>query len=471
MLANDPPNASDVRQMVGTRLAALEALKGAQETVTVEWRSRQIHIPVISMPVDLLHYNPDTHRVRAQRSIDPGRERHLSTDPYGSSAQDYLHLLLKSDPTEPSKVDPSFIALKEDLSQHGQSDPGIITRSGVLINGNTRRAALKELGQDDMRVGVLPTDAGHEDLQSIELSLQLRKDHKREYSFMNLLLAIDERVRAGKPAAVIQNDFRIKAATFDRNRWIMGLVDDAIERSTVPASQGAALSLHYSDFETDQGKLEELFRAYRALARKSPDDADALRETRLLALVLSKSKTDLRLIEPDFVKRYMSRHLPTPTAPAAVRIPGTSIVSPGPNQEVQALRQLATSALKARSIQKSPTAATPEQVSGATTLLGELGDSMVKALDHAGKQARVVQRRIAAVERVSDASDDLALAVGAVAEARATGNFDSDDLDEVLMSLRTNLEKLAAIVVRGSDGDGEGTRWLRALAGGSARGG
>src|ERR1017187_4321629 len=127
------------------------------------------------MPVDLLHYNPDTHRIRAQRSINPALERDLETDPFGESGQNYLHQLLMGDPTDPSKTDQSFTALKDDLREHGQSEPGIITRAGVLINGNTRQAALKELGEKHIRVGVLPPDAGFDDLQSIELSLQLRK--------------------------------------------------------------------------------------------------------------------------------------------------------------------------------------------------------------------------------------------------------------------------------------------------------
>jgi hypothetical protein len=182
------------------------------------------------MPVDLLHFNPDTHRIRAQRSMDPDRERKLESDPFGETAQNYLHQLLMGDPTDPSKIDPSFIALKDDLREHGQTDPGIITRSGVLINGNTRRAALKEIGEKNIRVGVLPPDAGHDDLQSIELSLQLRKDHKRDYSFMNFLLAVDERAVAGELAANIQRDFHIQATTYERSRWILEFVREALDR-------------------------------------------------------------------------------------------------------------------------------------------------------------------------------------------------------------------------------------------------
>ena len=83
----------------------------------------------------------------------------------------------------------------------------------------------------------------------------------------------------------------------------------------------------------------------------------------------------------------------------------------------------------------------------------------------AGRQARIVKRRLAAVDRISDACDDLELAAAAVAEARSTASFNAAELDEVLVTLRINLEKLAGLVLRNSDAKGESVGWLRALIG------
>src|ERR1051326_270188 len=149
MVLASPPSGEDVRKVVEERLAALD--DGLQETVTIEWRNQQKPLPVISMPVDLVSYNPGTHRIRAQRALDPARDHLLDTDPFGAEAQAYLHSLLMGTPADPSKRDPSFELLKEDLREHGQSDPGIITRRGGLINGNTRRPARKELGREHTR--------------------------------------------------------------------------------------------------------------------------------------------------------------------------------------------------------------------------------------------------------------------------------------------------------------------------------
>lgn len=459
-----PPNASDIGQVILDRVSAVSSGPGLPETVTVEWRGQQLAIPVISMPIALLYYNPSTHRIRAQRSLDKALERQLDDDPYSASAQGYLHSLLRGDPTNPSKVDPSFEALRDDLKEHGQSEPGIVSRVGVLINGNTRRAALKEIGEQNIRVGVLPSDVGHEDLESIELSLQLRKDHRRDYSFMNLLLAIDERVAAGHQAVRIQSAFRIKPSTFERHRWILSFVREAIERSTVRDAAGAERSLGLIDFEAHQGKLEELYRAYTTLAAKSPDDAEALKESRLLALVMNRSKTDLRLIESDFGRKYMGSQLTAqPTAPA-VLIPGTSIRAPGPSQDVLALRALTDKALQARARAAVSSDSTPSAAADAQSSLGNLEASLEKALTLAGKSARVVKRRIAAADRISDACDLVGLAVEAVAEARSTGNFAVDDIEEQVLSLRSQLLKLAAIALRDGPADSDAVRWLRGVS-------
>ncbi|MGA7159126.1 MAG: hypothetical protein WBY53_19930 [Acidobacteriaceae bacterium] len=466
MSLRNPPNAEHVRKIIEERLRTIEAQTGLQESVTIEWRGAPLHIPVITMPVDLLNYNPDTHRIRAQRSMDPVQEQELTTNPYSSAAQSYLHQLLMGDPTDPSKVDPSFTALKEDLKAHGQREPGIITRAGVLVNGNTRQAALKGLGQQNIRVGVLPSDTGHDDLQSIELSLQLRKDHRREYSFMNFLLAVDERAAAGQPAVKIQDDFHIKATSYERSRWILEFVRDAISRSRRDAKSGNSTTLRLVHFESHQGKLEELYRAYMALKATSSDQAELLREQRLMALLMDKSKTDLRLIEADFVQRYMKSSLASTgeVKPSGVKIPGTSITVSGPSPEVLALRNLTTKVLQAKSVALNSEAADPGEAGEANRFLVDLNESLVKALDHAGKQVRVQKRRLAAADRLSDACDDIELAVSAVADARATGNFDPIDLDEVLMTFKSSIYKLSAIVNRNSENSAEGLAWIRAVA-------
>ena len=201
---------------------------------------------------------------------------------------------------------------------------------------------------------------------------------------------------------------------------------------------------------------------------KSPNDADALVEQRLLAMALDKSKTDLRLIEPDFADRYLKGAVPEVSAAPApmVKIPGTSITAAPPSQKVEALRALTTSVLQAKAVQTLAASATPGAVTEANRTLTKLDEALDSALDKAGKTSRVTKKRYAAVDRISDASDLLELALGAVAEARSTGAFNPEDLDEALLSLRANLGKLAQLVTRGTSSDGlpAGVSWLRSAA-------
>jgi len=470
MPSDGPQNAADVRKVVEDRIAALGS--GLNETVTIEWRGQQQSIEVITMPVDLLYYNPDTHRIRAQRSLDPARDKELTDDPYGADGQAYLHYLLKGDPSDPTKTDPAFDSLMDDLKEHGQNDPGIVTRSGVMINGNTRRAALKTLNEKHMRVGVLPPDASHDDLLSVELSLQLRKDLRRDYSYMNFLLAIDERVKAGSTAQDIQTAFRIRPKTFEQHRWILSFVRDAIDRSKVAGANGDNVSLRLVDFENDQGKMEELYRAYGTLKAKSPEEAELLREQRLLAQVLGRSKTDLRLIEADFTERYMKSSLPTPTtAPAAgVKIPGTSISTAAPSAKVEAFRALTDQALKARAVEMAPGAVTPAALTDAGDLVSSMKNTLGESLRKAGKDNLLTKKKFGPSDRVSDANEDLVLASTAISDARSTGNFDADDLSDALLELKANLRLMARVVARGQPaGDqaevpSEGVAWLMAAA-------
>lgn len=460
-----PGRAEDNRAIIEERLAASRSAEGVQETVSVEWRGSSMHLPVISMPVGLLYYNPATHRIRAQRSIDSSRDQDLDTDPYGDFGQAYLHQLLKGDPTNPESVDPAFEALKEDLKVHGQSEPGLITRSGVLVNGNTRRAALAELQQEHIRVGVLPQDASLDDLRSIELALQLRKDHKRDYSFMNFLLAIEERVLQGRPTAEITADFRIKATTLERHLWILSLIREAINRSTIVASDGKHVSLRLVDFEEQQGKLEELYRAYSALKVKAPDKAEALREQRLLAIALNKSKTDVRLIESDFLSRYAKPLMPKPASSeaTAVRIPGTQLSAPGPSAAVEALKASTTAVLQAKAATQIHVDVSSTERAAAKQLLETTHIALDNGLDLAGRQGRVLKKKLEAADRLSDANDALELTLEAVAGARATGNFSMSDLEEGIAAMRENLHKLAQIVSRGSNEATDGIRWLQAI--------
>ncbi len=191
-----PPEGSKIRSLVTERLAVARREDGAK--VTVDWRGQQKHLNVVTMPVGMLYFNPDTHRIRAQRTLDADLNRILDESPWSEDAQRYLHRLLSAKPADPTQLDPDFLTLREELDMFGQKEPGIITPDGIIVDGNTRCAALRDLSEPNIRVAVLPEDTSRADVNAVELALQLRRDKRRDYSYINRLIAIEDELTNGR---------------------------------------------------------------------------------------------------------------------------------------------------------------------------------------------------------------------------------------------------------------------------------
>ena len=359
------------------------------------------------------------------------------------------------------EVDKAFIALKEDLRQHGQTHPAVITQDGVLINGNTRRAACEDLGTiEHLRVGVLPTDTTNTDIRNIELSLQLRKEYKREYSYMNRLLAIDNAVQTGRIEKEILKDFRMRKPTLESEMWILALIREAIERSVVNLPDGTRASMQLNDFEEHKGKLEETARKYLTLKPDNSEQAEMLKEQRLMALVFGHSKTTIRHIDPDFSSKYMKVKVP-PKSESGVKIPGTSITTPGPGPAVEALSKRTNEVLRMKVQMRHAPSIEKKDLEETTKKYEKEAKKLEDALDKAGRDTRILKRKLDAATRLSDACDDLEEAVSSVVEARSTKNFDPDSLDSPLAEIRKRLKELAVQVAKAGNVSGDGLDWLR----------
>ncbi len=78
------------------------------------------------------------------------------------------------------KVTPVIEVLKKD----GQQERLLISASGVVINGNRRLAALRELGEPYVDCLVLPADATADEIVDIEAALQGKPDTKLDYDWI-----------------------------------------------------------------------------------------------------------------------------------------------------------------------------------------------------------------------------------------------------------------------------------------------
>ncbi|AWK09568.1 hypothetical protein DDQ41_12290 [Streptomyces spongiicola] len=454
-----PPEGEKIRSLVEERLKQAVMEDGAK--VTVDWRGEQKHLYVISMPVDMLYFNPDTHRIRAQRTLDADRNRTLEEEPWSEAAQEYLRHLLRCKPSNPSQTDPDFTTLQDELDDFGQKEPGIISPHGILVDGNTRCAAMRDLGIKDIRVGVLPADTSRRDINSVELSLQLRRDKRREYSYINRLIAVEDELADGRREEDVARDFNIKVRTLRQDRWVHQLIKEAIERS----SSGDGVRLRLVDFEDHQEKLRELHRDHTTLAKTDPDAAEQLKESRLAMVVLNYPKTSVRLAEADFHSRYLDERLPEELRPAvqesaAVAIPGLDVAVPDATAAVKTTRALTDALLQAKAASQAGDRLGTAEAAEADRLIKTARKTFDVAVKMAGQNAQLQKRQIAVPERLTDAADYVNQCAAEFADAKSKRALDEDAFDDALLTLRASLVRLAKQAGRTFESPGDGVAWL-----------
>jgi hypothetical protein len=461
-----PPRAAEFSELIKKKVEEVKAAGGTRETVTVDWNEQQAHVEVVDLPLSGLYFNPSTHRIRAQRSHDATRDDVLEKDPWCAESQDYLRFLLKASPADPNIRDTDFDKLKESLEQFGQNDPGLVTHQGVLVNGNTRAAALQELGAQSMRVGVLPESFTWADINAVELSLQLRKDHRRDYSYVNRLLAMEEQAALGRTPEQIAKAFRIQVKTYHQERWILSTIRELIDRSK---SRGG-VTLRLVDWEGAQERLKELHRLYVKLESVDREQAEILKEWRLAAILLDFSKTDVRHIDEEFLKEdHLARALPATLAKPdsgsagqeTVAIPGLDLAVPAVSSAVSRARALNDQILRASAAIRSGSSPLPDSDKAqGQAVLDDARKAFDDAIEAAGRSARLRKRKQLAPTRLAEACASIDQCVMDLVQARTSRSLDEEAFDEAVLKLRASLRKLAQQAGRGLPSPGDGVTWL-----------
>jgi hypothetical protein len=286
------------RQLVDRALQA-----GSDDRRPFPWRGGEQTWPVVSIPAAYLLLNPDSHRIKAEIAALGPRSRVIGDDPFGEEAQDLIAEIIRG--TD------GFADVKTAL-RDGQRDPGVITRVGVIINGNTRTVAMRELHGADayVKVHVLPEDATLTELTRLELRFQMQKDVKQEYTFTNQLLLIDDLMRQGSSPEDIGLDLYPgldPASRADRNKAREDVEGEArllaLIRQVLDASGGR---MTFSQFNKDRQTLLEIDQAYSAIERRTHNTALArrVRDAKLTAMVIGLGYNDVRQIDEGFLDQY-----------------------------------------------------------------------------------------------------------------------------------------------------------------------
>lgn len=266
-----------------------ETLEASRRTMTVDFQGQQMVIPVVTINPAVALLNHDNYRLAAQLYDHPDRESILVA-PLSADAQGTLGKLL-------SQTD-DYKKLKQQLSDIGQKEPGLITRDGLLVNGNTRAVALRELGLTGFMVGLLPSDVSNEDVLDLQVQLQMVMLVHQDYSFTNQLLLIERlsslqgdddaiiRRLGKKPSARARSDLA-------QQRRILNLI-----REVRALHQGAKLP--YSAFDDRRELLQDLDRDYQEQKNIDFVEAENLKWTRIGAMFFGLTKDQVRSMGSSF---------------------------------------------------------------------------------------------------------------------------------------------------------------------------
>ena len=185
-----------------------------------DFRGQSEPLPIIRLPIDTPVYRVENGRIFSEQADIVAKEKlekdHFEKGQELLEVQRVQHKLLSSLANKgTSSVSPIIDELKKD----GQRDPILITHTGIVVNGNRRLAALRDLANDPKNTSqefayvdcmVLPADTSPEEIDDIELNLQGRKQTKLDYDWIGNARLIIRQIERGRTHKDIAIRMRLK---------------------------------------------------------------------------------------------------------------------------------------------------------------------------------------------------------------------------------------------------------------------
>jgi hypothetical protein len=412
-----------------------------------QWVRHEKELPVVSLPIEWVRFSTLNHRTRAEQMRDietSGIADLFTADPLGPAAQEAQLKILASQE--------GFEALKEDLRERGQLEPAVVTAEGVLINGNRRSAGLRDLWLSEhdpkgryVRAFVLPADTTADELIDLETELQVAKDYREDYSWVNEALLIEEIFESSnKDWDRVAQRMRLKStevrAQYDKLQQLHQLV--AMSNGT----------RHHADFVDNESAFEELSKHVKD---KPPTEAAAVRSVYFLGTLSGVNYRDLRhLRRKDAVAFVREEFEGDPTL--------TNLLSVVENAQNSSEQDLLDDVLGG-----GPAASTPDLTSvlsflaqrtaqdvvdlpgGGQVPVQELLNSVCSAVTAAAKEAsedaKDSQAAIAPMVRLTSAREDIGRAAAALAKARAQDGWDEAAYKQKVGEVRAALVQIEAL--------------------------
>lgn len=186
-----------------TRISRLEQAAATGHTDRVKFQSRWEELPRKVVALDTPIYRMRNIRTRVKQKayiLDHGEPANFFKDGEENvSAQRAQHAFLVEMAKAGAASGASITRILE--GERVQTEALLVTDTGVLVNGNRRLAAMRELFTADpvaykdfehVEVAVLPHDAKEDDLSQIETDLQIAPTGKLDYGWVEEALGLRE---------------------------------------------------------------------------------------------------------------------------------------------------------------------------------------------------------------------------------------------------------------------------------------
>ena len=411
-----------------------------KRTLLPAWPRKDKELLQVDLEVTWVRFSTLNHRTKSEqmRIVQQQNRPDLFTaDPSGEEAQTQQYRILVEQE--------GFEDLKADLKARDQQQPAVVTAEGVLINGNRRTAALRSLFNDDdhqpsryVTCLVLPADANRPEMVDLETELQIAREFKEDYTWVNEALLIEELFEReaknwNKVASRMHMDVPKVRGQFEKLQQLHQLV---------ALSQGTR---HYADFVPNESAFTELAKHIKG---KSAEEAASVRSAYFIGTLSGVNYRTLRHLRRSDASRRVRRELENDLTLS------TLLNVDDQEQESDILDDVLGSQKDQRDGDLNSILAylarrgqsQEVEVNGMKIATQDLRDSIKQAVDIAAEDAHsehLDQNALTApIRHLQLATNNLTKAVDALPKARASKEWREAEFSEQLVKFKAALDRL-----------------------------
>ena len=214
-----------------------EALKASTKKHTFhEYQNKPTELPEIRIDITVPIYRMANYRTRtAQLAHIRGHGESgdfFAAGEENESAQQAQHHILVGLARQGRST--SISPIMSELETEKQREPLLITTNGVVVNGNRRLAAMRELHSDKpenfrhfshVDCAVLPTSITPDEVREIEVRLQMRPETKLPYGWIEESMAIQDMIDNGRTIEYVMGLMKKKKKDLERAMRALNEVD------------------------------------------------------------------------------------------------------------------------------------------------------------------------------------------------------------------------------------------------------